>query len=257
MAEQKNTHPETIQLYEVIRIIEGIPVFLEDHLDRLYNSARLTNSVKIPGPNLLEEMIKNFITSQNKDTGNIKLSFSFSDPSSQPRCERIFLPHYYPTHEEYTNGVKVGLLQADRPIPHAKVRNSEIRDRANKAISDNCLFEVLLIDAEDNITEGSRSNVFFIKDETLYSAPSDRILLGITWIKTMELCKEARINVIEASIPAKTLKQFDAAFLTGTSPKLLPISSVGDIVYPTDLPLLIKLQKLYNQLIENYLQERR
>jgi len=257
MAEQKNIHHETVQLYEVIRIIEGIPVFLEDHLNRLYNSAHLTNLGKLPGPDLLEEMIKNFITSQNKDIGNLKLSFSFSAQSTQPSCELIFIPHYYPTQVEYSRGVKVGLMQAERPVPQAKVQNSGIRDRANKAISDNCLFEVLLIDTEGNITEGSRSNVFFIKKQTLYSAPTDRILLGITWIKTMELCKKAGINVIEAPIPVNTLEQFDAAFLTGTSPKLLPICSVGDIVYKTDLPLLIELQELYNQLIEIYLQKRR
>jgi branched-chain amino acid aminotransferase len=257
MAEQQNIHPDAVQLYEVIRIIEGIPVFLEDHLDRLYHSAHLTNLGKLPGHDLLEEMIKNFITSQNKDTGNIKLSFSFSTPSTQPLCELIFIPHYYPTQEEYTHGVKVGLLQAERPIPHAKVQNPGIRDRANKAISNSRLFEVLLIDAEDNITEGSRSNVFFMKDQTLYSAPKDRILLGITWIKTMGLCKEAGIKVMEAAIPVQSLEQFDAAFLTGTSPKVLPICSVDDIVYKTDLPLLIKLQELYNQLIENYLQKRR
>ena len=251
------TDHDSVQLYEVIRIIEGIPVFLEDHLDRLYHSADLTGTNHLPDSDSLTEMIKNFIITQKKDTGNIKLSFSFSELTSQPHCELNFIPHYYPTPEEYTHGVKVGLLQADRPIPHAKVQNSGIRDRANRAISDNNLFEVLLIDSEGNITEGSRSNVFFIKNETLYSAPEENILQGITWIKVMELCVKAGIKVIESVIPTNMLDQFEAAFLTGTSPKVLPISTIDKIGYKTDLPLLIKLQELYNQLIDSYLLERK
>jgi branched-chain amino acid aminotransferase len=251
------TNSGGIQLYEVIRIINGIPVFLEDHLDRLYLSSRLTGMTQLPDSHVLEEMIRNFIISQKKETGNIKLSFSFSNSSTEPICELNFVPHYYPTSEEYANGVKVGLMAAERPIPQAKVQNSGIRDRANQSISDNKLFEVLLIDAEENITEGSRSNVFFIKNRTLYSAPTDKILQGITRIKVLELCNKAGIPVIEMSIPVNTLDQFDAAFLTGTSSKLLPISSVNEVRYKTNLPLIIKLQKLYNQLIENYLLERR
>jgi branched-chain amino acid aminotransferase len=250
------TNSETIQLYEVIRIIEGIPVFLEDHFDRLYQSANLAGGIRLPDSISLTEMIKNFIISQKKETGNIKLSFLFNDHSVEPLCELNFISHYYPTSEEYANGVKVGLLTADRPIPQAKVQNSDIRDRANQSISDNKLFEVLLIDSDGNITEGSRSNVFFVKNGTLYSAPTDKILQGITRIKVLELCNKAGIPVIETSVPVNTIGQFEAAFLTGTSPKVLPISSIGEIRYKTNLPLLIKIQEQYNQLIENYLQER-
>jgi len=257
MTEQQNIHPETIQLYEVIRITEGIPVFLEDHLNRLYHSAQLTGMEHLPDSVSLETMIKEYISSQKKEEGNIKLSFSFRDSTSEPQYELNFIPHYYPTQEEYTNGVKVGLLKAVRPIPHAKVQNSGIRDRANQAISDNSLFEVLLIDSEGNITEGSRSNVFFIRNETLYSSPVANILQGITRLKVMQICENAGIHVIESPIPANSLNQFDAAFLTGTSPKILPVSAIENIVYKTDHRLLIDLQHHYNHLIEHYLRERR
>ncbi|HEY3390599.1 MAG TPA: aminotransferase class IV [Prolixibacteraceae bacterium] len=252
-----NTNRETIQLYEVIRIIEGIPVFLEDHLDRLYHSAHLTGMNQLPDTVSLGKMIQEYILTQKKGNGNIKLSFSFSDPTKEPECELNFIPHYYPTKEEFTSGVKVGLLQADRKIPHAKIQNSPLRKRANQAISDNTLFEVLLIDSEGNITEGSRSNVFFIKNETLYSAPVEKILQGITRIKVQQICTLYKIQLIETAIPVNELDQFEAAFLTGTSPGVLPISAIDQIVYKADHSLFIKLQNTYNQLIENYISERR
>jgi len=255
MSVHSNIQHEPVQLYEVIRVIEGVPIFLEDHLDRLYHSAHLTGMKHLPVPVTLTRMIKSYITTQDKDTGNIKLSFSFSDTSAEPQCELNFIPHYYPTREEYNNGVKVGLMYADRPIPNAKIRNADIRERANDSLKDNSLFEVLLIDSQGNITEGSRSNVFFIKNDILYSSPGEKILRGITWIKVLQICKTAGIRVIESAIPADKLDQYEAAFLTGTSPKVLPICSIGQLVYKTDLPLLTRLQDMYDQLIENYIQE--
>ena len=152
----------TIYLYEVIRVINSIPVFLEDHLARLYNSAQLIGFENLPGSDELVNCINNFIASEKKDTGNIKLSFSISDPSEEPECLLNFIPHHYPTPEEYNNGVRVGLLNADRSVPNAKIQHADIRERANQAMKDNGQYEVLLVDSEGNITEGSRSNVFFL-----------------------------------------------------------------------------------------------
>ena len=257
MAGHINIPEEPVQLYEVIRIIEGIPLFLEDHLERLYQSARLSGNLQLPGPDSITALIKKIVATQKRDTGNIKLSFTFNQTTFEPQDELNFIPHYYPTQEEYTDGVKAGLLKADRPLPNAKVRNSEIRDLANDQIASENLFEVLLVDSEGNITEGSRSNVFFVRDQTVYSTPRAKILMGITWIKILQICRNKGIGVVETMIPEWELNHFEAAFLTGTSPKVLPISSINKIIYKTDHPLLVRLQQYYDQLIEDYLAERR
>jgi branched-chain amino acid aminotransferase len=242
-----------VHIYEVIRVIDSTPVFLEDHLQRLYSSARLTGFVNLPGFDTLSNRITDHIASEKKDMGNIKLSLTFGDPLATPELTMSFIPHYYPTPEEYSKGVKVGLLKADRPLPNAKIQHADIRERANKAMENNGQFEVLLVDSDGNITEGSRSNVFFIKDGKLYSAPEEKILQGITRVKVLDICKNEGIEVIETDIPANSIKQFEAAFLTGTSPKVLPICSIEEIHYSPKLPMLTKIQDQYNQLIDKYL----
>jgi branched-chain amino acid aminotransferase len=148
-------------------------------------------------------------------------------------------------------------MYADRILPNAKVQNSDLRERADKLISDNNFYEILLVGSDKNITEGSRSNVFFIKGETLYSAPDDKILEGITRKKVLQICRTNDIPVVETTIPATSLNQYDAAFLTGTSPKVLPISSIDRVAYKTNHPLLLRIIQEYNQLVENDLTERR
>jgi branched-chain amino acid aminotransferase len=73
MAVYINNPEEPVQLYEVIRITEGMPLFLEDHLGRLYQSARLTGVNQLPDPDSRTALIKNFITTQKMVTGNILL----------------------------------------------------------------------------------------------------------------------------------------------------------------------------------------
>jgi branched-chain amino acid aminotransferase len=253
MAGYINIPEEPVQLYEVIRITEGIPLFLEDHLDRLTQSALLTGITSLPDQQSLNALIKYFLATKKSETGNIKLSFLFRDLLSEPQYELNFIPHYYPASEEYTCGVRAGLLKADRPVPNAKVSHSEIRDRADRLIAKENIFEALLVDSDGNITEGSRSNLFFVRDETLYTAPGEKILQGITWKKILQICSKAGIPVIEKEIPAERIDQFEAAFLTGTSPKVLPISSVEKVVYQSDHPIVTLLMELYDQLIAGYL----
>ena len=242
MTIHQNIQFQTTVLYEVIRIAEGIPLFLEDHLDRLYRSANLTGIKLIPGQDELSDLIKKFLIAKKRDSGNIKLSFSCENLSTQAQFSIDFIPHVYPAPEQYTEGVSIGLMYADRMVPNAKVQNSDIRKRADKLITDNNFYEILLIDSDKNITEGSRSNVFFIKGETLYSAPDDKILEGITRKKVLQICQTNHIPKVETAIPANSLNQFDGAFLTGTSPKVLPISSIDRVVYKTNHPLLLRIQ---------------
>lgn len=255
MNKLNNKEGENIQLYEVIRVIHDIPIFLEDHLDRLYHSAQLMNIETMPKYAELSKTIYTFLDSEKRGIGNIKLNFTFQTPQDNPYLQLEFIPHHYPEAEEYRKGVNVGLIYADRPVPHAKVHHAEIRDRANQQIAEHQLFETLMIDSAGNITEGSRSNVFFIKNEVLYSAPEETILLGITWIKVLQICKSSGITVIQSPIPKETLSQYDGAFLTGTSPKILPIHAIEQLRYQTALPILKKLQKSYQLLIDQYIEK--
>ncbi len=253
----QNIQDQQAVIYEVIRISEGIPLFLEDHLERLYHSAHLTGINPIPGQEEISDLIKKFLITKKRDSGNIKLSFSSGDLSKQPQSGIDFIVHSYPSPLQYTEGVSIGLMYADRILPNAKVQNSDLRERADKLISDNNFYEILLVGSDKNITEGSRSNVFFIKGETLYSAPDDKILEGITRKKVLQICRTNDIPVVETTIPATSLNQYDAAFLTGTSPKVLPISSIDRVAYKTNHPLLLRIIQEYNQLVENDLTERR
>ncbi len=246
----------SIQLYEVIRIIDGIPLFLEDHFDRLNKSAELAGIYNLPHKKDIEKMILNLIADENRRIGNIKLAFIISGLLNELKFELDFIPHYYPSDEKYSTGVKVGMLEAERPNPQAKLQHQAIRNKANLLMSKESVFDVLLVDHNGNITEGSRSNVFFVKNDYLYTSPDEKVLNGITRAKIIKSCSSNHICMIKKEIHLNDLRKFEGAFLTGSSPKVLPISAIGRINYKPDLEIIKRLIKLYDIEIEQYIKKK-
>ena len=255
--ENKDLPENPLQLYEVIRVIDGIPVFLEDHLSRLYNSANLSGVTTLPNQAYTENKILNLITEKNQQIGNVRISFTITLTHKQPGIELNFIPHAYPAEDKYYSGVKVGLLSADRPNPQAKIQHLDIRNKANLLMSKEKVFEVLLIDHEGNITEGSRSNVFFVINNQLYTSLDEKVLQGITRKKILQICSTNKIPIFKKNIPFSDISQYEGAFLTGSSPKVLPISAIGALRFNPVMPVIRKIVSLYDKAIEEYLEEKR
>ena len=238
-------------VYEVIRIIDGVALFLEDHFDRLKRSMQIKGLIFQMDFQEFKQNIAELIRQNHKNEGNVK----FVSTASEGKISWVFsfIPHNYPINEDYLEGVLTDLLFAERLNPNAKVIQPEIRDKANQMIADRKLYEVLLVDRDGMLTEGSRSNVFFVKDEVFYTAPSSAVLEGITRQKILDCLKELNLQFEEKSISIDEISDFEASFLTGTSPKVIPIKSIGELMFDTRNNAVVRLMDKYNQMIQNYI----
>lgn len=239
---------EGLSIYEVIRIFKGHPIFLKDNLIRLDNSLKKSNiGIDVESLNIPAKL-KQFIALENIAEGNLKYILHFT--TGKPD-EYIFqIPHSYPTDRDYEQGVPVITHEAIRENPGVKYINADLRTLTNKLIRDNRVYEILLVDREGYITEGSRSNVFFIKDETLYTSPLEYVLPGTSRKRVFDICKAHDIRIEEKRVSVDSLEDYDVAFLTGTSPLILPINRIDNIHYQTGNAFLRRLMKYYFALLE-------
>jgi len=116
------------------------------------------------------------------------------------------------------------------------VIQATIREGANKMIADQKLYEVLLVNRDNLITEGSRSNVFFVKDNVFYTAPASSVLVGVTRKKVIECLYKLEYMLVEEAVISSEIGNYDAVFLTGTSPGILPVQSIGNQIIDTSHP---------------------
>ena len=247
-----------VSVYEVIRIERGIPLFIENHLDRLYRSSEILNLSINEGYCDFESLISELISKNNVLQGKIKIVIHFNSDAilHEKNLLIYFTPHYFPTIEEYENGVKTGICKALRINPKAKVLNTEARIIANNSIAEKKLFEVILLDNEGYITEGSRSNVFFIKENKIITPPEKDVLQGITRLNVLKLCKSEKIEIVEKKIHLSEISEMDSAFITGTSLKILPVRNLDTFEFNTQNMILQRISGLYNNFIENYLKDK-
>lgn len=234
-------------IYEVIRIIDNHPVFPEEHYKRLIRSLELIGQ---PLNFTMEEMCENIqkLLEANKvSNDNVKIIIDgFAGPAVYS-VYYMLLNATYPTAENYQYGVATEFYQAVRENPHIKIRNQDLRDRTNQIIHDHDLFEVILIDNDGNVTEGSRSNIFFIKNGIVFTSRADDVLLGVTRQKIIELCEKAGIQVEEKTVPQHVAEHADAAFVSGTSPKVLPIRRIEDITLDVNDPTLRRIMNIFDK----------
>jgi branched-chain amino acid aminotransferase len=237
-------------VYEVIRVAEGVPLFLEEHLERFFNSARLSATLIRFSGEEIAGLLTQLIRQNNVAEGNILLL-------CKKNLKAFFIKHKYPDEHWYDSGVPCGILKAERQNPNAKVFQTSVRQMADDLMQRDGWYEVLLVDNHENITEGSRSNVFFVSGENLLTPPGYEVLLGITRQRTIQLAKAAGIPVTEEDIALKNLPAMQAAFITGTSPKILPLSQIGTCSFDPMNPVVQELRKAYDKLVDDYISNNR
>ena len=96
---------------------------------------------------------------------------------------------------------------------------------------------------EGMITEGSRSNIFFVADGTLYTHPeSGYILSGVTRKNIIRIAKESGIAVKEEPFPEKDLGKIQEAFITNTSAEVTPVTFFETMQVGNGIPGPVTLQ---------------
>lgn len=241
-------------LYEVIRIEEGVPLFLEKNLKRLNNSAKITNLVLPITSEEIRIRLNKLIKVNDAKIGNIKTVFNFFN--NQCNFYAYFLKHNYPTNEQYINGVDTIFYHGERINPNAKIVNTGFRAEVEKKIREANAYEAILVDRNGNITEGSRSNIFMVKDKIVYTAPLEDVLPGTTRDSIIEVALKCGYKFIEKRINYKDAAEMDGMFISGTLSKVLPIRKIGDIQLNSSQNEVIRnIMEKYDEMIKRYIDE--
>jgi branched-chain amino acid aminotransferase len=235
-------------VYEVIRIVNGCPVFFNDHMERLLTSVKLQGKELLAGALLLREAIICLTKLEKKRDTNLKIVFNYKKSANNFLV--YFIESVYPTQIQYQKGVKGILFFAERKDPEVKVINHKLRSSiCNKLIAESA-YEAILVNENSMITEGSRTNIFFLKNDTLITAPDNMVLNGITRKHIISICKENNIKIEFDCMKVSGIKDNDAIFMTGTSPMVLPFFCVGNDLFGVRFHIIERLRNIYLKKVE-------
>lgn len=255
-ADMDNVHLGKDKVYEVVRIIDGVPLFWEDHYERMKNSFKALGVDINVGEDQIKEQIETVVKANNLSNCNVKLTSSMEKESMDILI--YISKSYYPSDKEISEGVKTSLAYIERNMPNVKLVNKSYKEKVAQIMKDTHSFEVLLVNGKGQITEGSRSNLFFIKGRDVYTAPAEQVLLGITRKYVFEVCRKLNLKVYEAPISVEQLDEMDALFISGTSIKVLPVARIDDRMYNSSANDTVEAIRVeFDKCIDEYIKQRK
>jgi branched-subunit amino acid aminotransferase/4-amino-4-deoxychorismate lyase len=235
-------------VYETIRVAHGIPYFLTDHCQRLLASAKIIGLDHPFSEEFLGGAIKELIRTLGASTAAYNLKVLLIGGARKEHAQLFILPlaALFPDKKLYRDGVGATIVEYERLFPQAKTLNmlpSYIHYR--KAKEAGC-YDALLQNRCGAITEGTRTNFFGMSGTTLITAPDETVLAGVTRKNVLSLAAHHGFTIEFRSLTSLELKKIDAAFFTGTSIGIMPITSIDGIMFEKNSQSIRKLMKHYD-----------
>lgn len=239
-------------VYEVIKLIEGVPLFFEDHMARMHRSAALLGAGIEKPPKQVRAEINELVEKNGCADINVKLVWYPEKEGS------IFLTYFvrqdFPGAGAYRRGVHTILYGGERRNPQIKAVKTSYRERVRSVREAAGAYEALLVDDNGFISEGTRTNLFFLVDHQLCTPPSDAVLLGVTRQHVMALCRALAIDVKEKMLHRDDLNRMEAAFITGTTIDILPIGSIDRLeLASVGHPVIQTITRVFTEQVSAYI----
>ena len=257
-------------VWEGIRLHQSKLVFIEDHLERLYASAKgVSLDIPLSKKNIIDEINKVLDKNEMNDDIHIRLVISRGDkitPYQNPSANIgpinfVIIPEHKKTDPNtYLKGINIGRVSNIRPNesilnPHfntlSKLNCILASIEANKLGYD----EGIMNDIHGNISTCNSTNLFFIKDGTVLTSTGEYCLNGITRGKAISICNHNGIQCSETNFTFEDIENCEEAFVTGTFAGIIPVSQLEnrDLKSTNSNSLVNKIRMLYNEEIQKYI----
>lgn len=237
-------------VYETLKVRGGILYFARQHIKRLLQSAKTIELKHIFISLKINLYIQEVVQKNDVKDCNIKILLIGGKEATDALLFILPLAPLFPDKKLYSIGATVNTVQYERFLPNAKTLNMFRSYLYYTKASKLGHYDMLFLDNNGNILEGSRTNFFAIKGATLTTPPRKKVLEGVTRQIVIATAKKNGFTVKEKDIPFSSLKKLDGAFLTCTSGKIIPLIQVNNLKFPEITPKLKKLMQIYNKFLE-------
>ncbi len=254
-------------LFETMRAFKNKVFRLEDHLDRFFNS---TEEIYINVPyskDKLKEIISKLLELNELDESILRLTLTRGissrglsiDPAKPSTLVILVQPFEGPPLVWYDQGIKVTL----HPSSATQVSGISTQIKSidylssvlvKKRAEESNAQEGLLLDDKGRVCEGTSTNVFIVKNDSIMTPSiSNFVLPGITRKIVMELAKNQNNFIEPGDIWVSDLENAEEIFLTNSVIGIIPVRQIEDrSVNSCPGPVTCLLSQGYSNLIDEF-----
>ena len=256
-------------IWEGIRLHDGVLVFLEEHLDRLYQGAKaIALDIGLSRAALTDALYA--VIQANGMRGGVHVRLMITrgvkkTPSQDPRLTIggptvVIIPEYKQANPAgAASGITLFTSTVRRPPPdtldprlncHSKQHEVIALIQALEAGAD----EALMLDVRGFVSTCNATNFFVVRRGAVWTSTGQYCLQGITRGKVLAVCPAHGIPCAERDFSLTDVYDADEAFVTGTFAGLIPVRAVDGrpIGDGTPGPLVRRLTALYHEAVAEY-----
>jgi len=242
-------------LFETLEVLNGKPLFLDRHLQRLADGCR---RLLIPPPDLMQLTAEAIQLSAGEQRAVLKMIITRGSggrgyrqpPQISPT--RLLSLHSYPVYPlDYAlHGIRVRLCQS-RLASHSPLAGIKHLNRLEQILAraewqDETIQEGLMLDSQDQLIEGTMSNLFLVKDGTLYTPELTGCgVAGIVRAIVMELAQQQHIALFVQALDKTAAWQADEIFISNSVIGIWPVVQLEQVHFNIG-PQTRRLQALFN-----------
>ncbi|MBZ4188799.1 aminotransferase class IV [Niabella beijingensis] len=219
-------------VFDYFRTIHNKPLFLDDYLQRFFNSAAALFITVPHNPEAVKALIFQLIEKNHIPQSGIRMIATGGyAPDSYTPVEGNFIlqqqPLQLPDTATFETGIKIITQEYQRDLPEVKSINYLMGIWLQKKVKEKQAADVLYFQ-NHIISEFPRANVFIVTPEGRLATPSRNLLQGITRKKVIELAGEL-LPVEERDVFLPELTHAAEVFMTSTTKRILPVTEVDGI----------------------------
>lgn len=221
-------------LFETVRVYRSVAFRLDAHLDRLGDGARALG-IPVPSSAMLRAAVPAYLAACGATEARLRIVLSAGSPGGSPTLALIATPADRPASAAVCVLAEprssLGRLGAVKLC--ARVEYRVARDRAIAAGAD----EALLTAPDGRILEGTRSNLFLVRDGGLVTPPTDGAILdGVTRGVVLEIARGMALSPAEEPVTRDAIRAAAEVFLTGSVQEVRPVREVRGLFAASDAP---------------------
>ena len=216
-------------VFDFFRTRNNKPLFLDDHLDRFFNSAKEMFITVSLDRERLKDVIKMLMDRNVLPDSGIRITATggYSPDGYNPVQGNIIIqqqPFQQPSREKFENGVKIMTYEYMRELPTVKSTNYLMGVWLQKQLKEKQLDDVLYY-KNNIITEFPRANVFIVTKDGQLLTPGDNVLAGITRKKVLAFAHKL-LPTVARQVSIDELRNAAEVFMTSTTKRLLPVTEI-------------------------------
>jgi len=242
-------------VFDFLRLIDNIPLFVADHIKRLQASSKEMALVLTYSNEDLQQIVTELIERNNIPNSGIRITVTggySADSYTVVKPNLLISQHQYklPSADQLEKGIKLVSYQHQRQIPHVKTIDYLMAIRLQPFVRQNHADDLLYY-YNDRVTECPRSNFFIVTNDDKIITPANNILIGISRSKLLQIAAK-EFDVEERDISLDEVKSANEAFITSTTKAILPVYQLDEYVFPAK-KITRKLQKLFSDAVKESL----